>query len=138
MKRKMELAQVARWSGLVGVTLLALAGCGSKENHDAPGGGKGTAQSVLDPTTTAGAVVFGVNGEIRVVDGNGRPIAPCSLPGAGKDTDGAPECPKVRGTTILSAEAISVVRHTGSHCMLLGMISAGKYITFPVPPGCTN
>lgn len=119
------------------IVAAALAGCGGKEGPP-PAGGKEPVAMAFDPTKVVGAVVLGVDGEIRIVDANGQPVPPCSLPGAGKDTGGAPECPNVRGTTILSAEALSVVRHTGSHCVLVGTVVAGRYVTVQLPPGCKH
>jgi hypothetical protein len=131
MTRQRQLATLARWSGLIAITVAVLAGCGSKEGHDKPGGGKDPVAGALNPETTAGAIVIGVNGEVRVIDRNGQAVAPCVLPAAGKDT-GLPECPKVRDTTIIDAQPISIVRHTGSQCFIVGTVSAGRYVQYSV------
>lgn len=137
MRGEIRTTSTALGALAIGALVLVLAGCGGKDDH-AASTDKASAASAFDPTKVVGAVVFGVDGEIRIVDANGQPVPPCALPGAGKDTGDAPECPNVRGTTILNAQSLSVVRHTGSHCILVGSVVGGRYVTVQLPPGCKH
>ena len=129
---------------LAALAVTTLAGCqGMPMHHDRPQGDADlseVAKRFVDPTYAMGALVVGKNGEIIAVDASGKPVPPCSLPsGAAGDTKqaAAPECPKVRNTTITDVQAPAIVRHTGSTCTLVGpIIHAGRAYYFQLPPGC--
>ena len=130
------------WAGIVAASF---AGCKPAENvepprtNPAPGGVTGT---LFDLGDAVGAVVFGRNGEITVVDGKGQPVQPCTLPGEGAATQQTDVslCQKVSNTAITDLKSIAVVRHTGSSCWLLQTVAAGQalsaYGLFQLPPGC--
>ena len=128
-----------------GICAASLAGCEPAERAEppqtnpSPGGVTGT---LFDLGDAVGAVVFGRNGEITVVDGKGQPVQSCTLPGgepAAQQTDQR-LCQKVSNTAITDLKSIAVVRHTGSSCWLLQTVAAGQAISayglFQLPPGC--
>ncbi|MBL8447717.1 MAG: hypothetical protein JNJ44_09940 [Zoogloeaceae bacterium] len=129
---------------LATLAVAALAGCHTMPmHHDRPQGDADlseVAKRFVDPNYAMGALVVGQNGEIIAVDASGKPVPPCSLPsGAAGDTKQAPapECSKVRNTTITDVQAPAIVRHTGSTCTLVGpIIHAGRAYYFQLPPGC--
>ena len=45
-----------------------------------PGPTSGTTGTLFDLGTAVGALVFGPNGEMTIVDGNGSPLQPCVMP----------------------------------------------------------
>ncbi len=148
------LRKLMGWSFCGGILLAALAGCEPKAAGEAPpktgtateSGPIGTA--TLGSADVVGGVLFGPNGEFVVVDARGNKVAPCRLPDADRNADApadAGECQKVRNTTITDLQSIGGVRHTGSHCLIVGpvqTVSAGGVVSssgvFQLPPGCTH
>jgi hypothetical protein len=160
-----------RWSVLGGIMVAVLAGC-ERDAAVAPPKDKpheiGTAPVVVPPivippvgdgpigadllgsSSVIGGVIFRANGEFVVVDAAGNEVVPCTLPDPGHKgyasttTSGGGECQKVSDTTITSVQSIAAVRHTGSHCLIVGpvyTVSAGGVVTssvYQLPPGCRH
>jgi hypothetical protein len=118
------------WGGIVAASL---SGCKPAEKveppnpNPSPGGVTGT---LFDLGDAVGAIVFGRNGEITVVDGKGQAVQPCTLPGreSGSQQTELRLCQKVSNTAITDLKSIGVVRHTGSDCILLNpqIIAGGE------------
>jgi hypothetical protein len=129
-----------------GIVAASLVGCKPAEKIEPPktnpSPGSVTGTLSFDLRDAVGAVVFGRNGEVTVVDGKGQPVPPCTLPGE----EAAPQpteqrlCQKVSNTAILELNSIAAVRHTGSNCLLLQTVAAGHAVSagglFQLPPGC--
>lgn len=142
------------WSAWGAIMLAALAACEPKAAGDPPkeppprpDPGPITSDMV-GAANALGGVLFRANGDFVVVDAAGKEVAPCRLPDPDRKTDAAAdvgECQKVSNTTITNVQSIAVVRHTGSHCIIIGpvqTVSAGGVVTssgvFQLPPGCTH
>lgn len=134
--RSATMRSVARALG-AGALLGTLAGCqmmGMKPPYGEGGGDGG--QSPKLPASAIGALVFGPEGEIYVVDGAGRNVPGCVMPGTMDKS--APECRALAGTTVLAIKSVAAVRHTGSTCTTVGpIIHAGRAYYFQLPAGCT-
>lgn len=93
------------------------------------------APSATLPAAAMGAIVVGAEGEIFVVDGEGRSVPGCVPPGT--IDPAAPVCAALTGTTVMTIKSVAVIGHTGSTCTTLGpIIHAGRAFYFQLPPGC--
>ena len=160
-----SLGRSMRWSVLGGIMVALLAGCerdatvappkdeppetGAAPVVIPPVGNGPIGADLLGSSSVIGGVIFRANGEFVVVDAAGNEVVPCTLPDPGRKgyaptTTSGGECQKVSGTTITNVQSIAAVRHTGSHCMILGpvyTVSAGGVVTssvYQLPPGCTH
>ncbi|NMF91499.1 hypothetical protein [Aromatoleum petrolei] len=131
--RNGSIGAIARVVG-AGALLATLAGC-QMMGMRPPYGEDGGAPSPKLPASAIGALIFGAEGEIYVVDGAGRNVPGCVLPGTMDKS--APECRALAGTTVLAIKSVAAVRHTGSTCTTVGpIISAGRAYYFQLPAGC--
>jgi len=147
MKTKSASQHLLHCSAWSGVVLVSLAGC-SPPSAPAKDPAVEVQPGLVDPSRAIGAVVFGTNGEVLVVDAEGKPVQPCALPVSGKEPGAAgdmPECHKVRDTTITMLQSIALVGHTGSSCLTLApsqTVSGGGFVqgatAFQIPPGCAQ
>jgi hypothetical protein len=138
MKTTGKFAKGAAWLICGGVVLTSLTGCKPDEKHKPPGGG--VTGTLFDLGDAIGAVVFGKDGRIIVVDAKGQPVPPCALPGREPAPGQAGVCQKVTNTAIIDLKSIGAARHTGSECILLEVPSGGQAVDagglFQLPPGC--
>ena len=89
------------------------------------------------PPAALGALVFGADGGIAVVDREGRPVPGCVMPGTTGGKDLRP-CGALSGTTVQSLKSVGFIRHTGSTCTTIGpLVHAGLAYYFQLPSGCT-
>lgn len=138
------------WPLWGGVLLLSIAGCGSgPDGAAAEVDLSETARRLMDPANVVGALVFGKDGEIAVVDGGGKLVRPCVLPGGAEAAAGAAaadgskaveaECGKLAGTTVMNVQSAAFVRHTGSTCLTVGpIVHGGRAYYFQLPAGCKS
>ncbi len=126
---------IARTLG-AGALLGALAGC-QLLGAGKPYGEDETGQAPALPPAAIGALVFGAEGEVYVVDGEGRRVPGCVMPGTmGK---AAPECGALADTRLLGIRSVAFVRHTGSTCTTVGpIVHAGLAYYFQLPAGCAR
>lgn len=119
--------------------VVAIAADGQVERPRYPGAAtsqSGGATSLSMPQGAIGALVFDANGGVTVVDGEGRPVPGCVMPGTAGGTD-APPCAALSGTTVQSLKSVGFIRHTGSMCTTIGpLVNAGLAFYFQLPPGC--
>ncbi|MBX3678731.1 MAG: hypothetical protein R3E33_00885 [Rhodocyclaceae bacterium] len=103
-----------------------------------PGGdasnGSELAQRFVKPVDGLVGIIVGRDGELTVVDRNGKVVPACSLPGVHPD-DGKrstaidsdlPTCRGTTGTNILKVTPISVMNHTGSDCITISGVTFGR------------
>lgn len=89
------------------------------------------------PGAAIRALVFGAEGDVFVVDGEGRNVQGCVMPGTMDKS--AQACGALTGTTVMSLKSVGFIRHTGSTCTTVGpIVHAGRVYYYQLPPGCTR
>lgn len=113
----------------------ALAACQHmRPSSGEPSNGAQLAEKFIKPVDGKVALVVGADGEVTVVDLNGKIVPACKLPGvtefAGKkvqqqaDSD-LPICRGTVGTTIQKVTPVSITNHTGSNCITFTFVRSG-------------
>ncbi|HRP98375.1 MAG TPA: hypothetical protein PL143_19235 [Rhodocyclaceae bacterium] len=116
-----------------GALLGVLAGC---QMIDHKPYGDATQAPAL-PSAAIGALVLDAEGDLFVVDGEGRTVQGCVPPGTMDPA--APECAALTGTTVMAIKSVALIRHTGSTCTTVGpIIHAGRAYYFQLPAGCAR
>lgn len=134
MKESTSSTHRLRRAALLLPLAFTLAAC----QHMRPSSGEASngaqlAERFIKPVDGKVALVVGADGEITVVDLNGKIVPACNLPGvtefAGKkvrqaDSD-LPTCRGTVGTTIQKVTPVSITNHTGSKCITFTYVISG-------------